>query len=108
VKALKRCQLRRHLLYGSQQDYDAMAGKPGDKPTMSCPPRRLVRMVHRLMPADSAVIGLLALMLLTDARRRPGEPPTSAAALPPHESSPPGRRRVNDAALLASVSRHLR
>ena len=23
------------LLYGSQQDYDAMAGKPGDKPAMS-------------------------------------------------------------------------
>jgi hypothetical protein len=37
-------------------------------------------MVHRLMPADSAVIGLLALMLLTDARRRPGEPPTSSSS----------------------------
>ena len=30
---------------------------------------RLVRMVHRLLPDDSEVTGLLALMLLTDARR---------------------------------------
>jgi RNA polymerase sigma factor (sigma-70 family) len=30
---------------------------------------RLARMVHRLMPDDSEVAGLLALMLLTDARR---------------------------------------
>jgi predicted RNA polymerase sigma factor len=30
---------------------------------------RLTRMVHRLLPADTEVMGLLALMLLTDARR---------------------------------------
>src|SRR4029453_18540490 len=30
---------------------------------------RLARMVHRLLPGDAEVAGLLALMLLTDARR---------------------------------------
>ena len=35
---------------------------------------RLARMVHRLLPHDSEVAGLLALMLLIDARRPARKP----------------------------------
>jgi len=48
-------------------------------PTLSQEAIRLTRWLHRLLPDDGEVAGLLALMLLTDARQpttstRPGAP----------------------------------
>jgi RNA polymerase sigma factor (sigma-70 family) len=44
-------------------------GYARERPELSTEAIRLARLVHRLRPADPEVAGLLALMLLTDARR---------------------------------------
>ena len=44
-------------------------GYARERPELSTEAIRLARMVHRLRPSDAEVAGLLALMLLTDARR---------------------------------------
>ncbi|MFF5234027.1 RNA polymerase sigma factor [Dactylosporangium sp. NPDC000521] len=59
-----------HVLYLMfNEGYAATAGPDLHRPDLAAEAIRLARLVHRLMPTDSEVAGLLALMLLTDARR---------------------------------------
>jgi RNA polymerase sigma factor (sigma-70 family) len=59
-----------HVLYLIfNEGYAATAGADLMVPELSAEAIRLTRWLHRLLPADGEVTGLLALMLLTDARR---------------------------------------
>jgi RNA polymerase sigma factor (sigma-70 family) len=59
-----------HVLYLIfNEGYAATAGPDLTAPQLSAEAIRLTRWLHRLLPADGEVTGLLALMLLTDARR---------------------------------------
>ena len=59
-----------HVLYLIfNEGYASTSGPSLQRPEMSAEAIRLARMVHRLLPEDGEVTGLLALMLLTDARR---------------------------------------
>ncbi|HET6791996.1 MAG TPA: sigma-70 family RNA polymerase sigma factor [Actinomycetota bacterium] len=51
------------------EGYAATAGPGVTRADLTTEAIRLARLLHRLMPADGEVAGLLALMLLTDARR---------------------------------------
>jgi RNA polymerase sigma factor (sigma-70 family) len=51
------------------EGYAATAGTGVTRADLTTEAIRLARLLHRLMPADGEVAGLLALMLLTDARR---------------------------------------
>ena len=64
-----------HVLYLIfNEGYAATSGPRLQRSELSAEAIRLARMVHRLLPDDAEVTGLLALMLLTDAagRRVPG------------------------------------
>ncbi|MGH2641716.1 MAG: RNA polymerase sigma factor [Actinomycetota bacterium] len=59
-----------HVLYlVFNEGYAATAGPGVTRADLTTEAIRLTRLLHRLMPADGEVAGLLALMLLTDARR---------------------------------------
>jgi RNA polymerase sigma factor (sigma-70 family) len=59
-----------HVLYLSfNEGYAASAGESLQRIDLSSEAIRLARAVYRLLPANAEVEGLLALMLLTDARR---------------------------------------
>jgi RNA polymerase sigma factor (sigma-70 family) len=59
-----------HVLYLIfNEGYASTSGPSLHRSDLSAEAIRLARMVHRLLPDDSEVTGLLALMLLTDARR---------------------------------------
>jgi RNA polymerase sigma factor (sigma-70 family) len=59
-----------HVLYlVFNEGYAATAGPGVTRADLTMEAIRLTRLLHRLMPADGEVAGLLALMLLTDARR---------------------------------------
>jgi RNA polymerase sigma factor (sigma-70 family) len=59
-----------HVLYLIfNEGYASTSGPSLQRTELSAEAIRLARMVHRLLPDDSEVMGLLALMLLTDARR---------------------------------------
>ncbi|MEV4508049.1 DUF6596 domain-containing protein [Dactylosporangium sp. NPDC049525] len=51
------------------EGYTASSGEDLHRPELTTEATRLTREVHRLLPDDGEVAGLLALMLLTDARR---------------------------------------
>ncbi|MDP9861093.1 MULTISPECIES: RNA polymerase sigma factor [Streptosporangium] len=59
-----------HVLYLIfNEGYTATDGADLTAPALSAEAIRLTRMLHRLLPDDGEAAGLLALMLLTDARR---------------------------------------
>ncbi len=59
-----------HVLYLIfNEGYASTSGPSLQRVELSAEAIRLARMVHRLLPGDGEVTGLLALMLLTDARR---------------------------------------
>ena len=59
-----------HVLYLIfTEGYAATSGPGLLRPDLSAEAIRLARILHRLLPEDGEVTGLLALMLLTDARR---------------------------------------
>jgi RNA polymerase sigma factor (sigma-70 family) len=59
-----------HVLYlVFNEGYASTSGPRLHRTELSAEAIRLARMVHRLLPDDGEVAGLLALMLLTDARR---------------------------------------
>ena len=59
-----------HVLYLIfNEGYASTSGPNLQRAELSAEAIRLARMVHRLLPDDGEVAGLLALMLLTDARR---------------------------------------
>ena len=59
-----------HVLYLIfNEGYAATSGPRLQRSELSAEAIRLVRVVHRLLPDDAELTGLLALMLLTDARR---------------------------------------
>ncbi len=59
-----------HVLYLIfTEGYAATSGPGLMRPDLSAEAVRLTRILHRLLPDDGEVTGLLALMLLTDARR---------------------------------------
>ena len=59
-----------HVLYLIfNEGYASTSGPSLHRQELSAEAIRLARMVHRLLPGDAEVTGLLALMLLTDARR---------------------------------------
>ncbi|OLF06139.1 RNA polymerase subunit sigma-24 [Actinophytocola xinjiangensis] len=51
------------------EGYTSTEGEALHRPDLTTEAIRLTRLVHRLLPGDHEVAGLLALMLLTDARR---------------------------------------
>jgi RNA polymerase sigma factor (sigma-70 family) len=59
-----------HVLYLIfNEGYTATSGRQLQRSELTSEAIRLTRVVHRLLPDDGEVAGLLALMLLTDARR---------------------------------------
>ncbi len=68
-----------HVLYlVFTEGYAATAGPNLQRGELTAEAIRLARLVHRLLPADPEVTGLLALMLLTDARRAARTAPDGA------------------------------
>jgi predicted RNA polymerase sigma factor len=59
-----------HVLYLMfNEGYTATSGPDLQRPDVAAEAIRLARLLHQLLPTDGEVAGLLALMLLTDARR---------------------------------------
>jgi RNA polymerase sigma factor (sigma-70 family) len=59
-----------HVLYLTfNEGYTASSGDDLQRPELAAEAIRITRDVHRRLPGDAEVAGLLALMLLTDARR---------------------------------------
>lgn len=60
----------RHVLYlVFNEGYVASSGPAAQRADLTAEAVRLTRLLHRLVPADGEVAGLLAVMLLTEARR---------------------------------------
>ncbi|HZB48127.1 MAG TPA: sigma-70 family RNA polymerase sigma factor, partial [Mycobacteriales bacterium] len=65
-----RLRVVRHVLYLIfNEGYATTAGPDLQRPELTAEAIRLARALHRLLPDDGETAGLLALMLLTDARR---------------------------------------
>ena len=76
----ERLRVVRHVLYlVFNEGYATSSGPAVQRADLTAEAIRLTRLLHRLLPEDGEVAGLLALMLLTDARR-PAR--TDAAGLP--------------------------
>ncbi len=67
----ERLRAVRHVLYLIfNEGYTTTVGPDLQRVELAAEAIRLTRMLHRLLPADGEITGLLALMLLTHARRR--------------------------------------
>jgi predicted RNA polymerase sigma factor len=77
-----RLRLVLHVLYLIfNEGYVSSSGRELDRSELSNEAIRLTRMVHRMLPDDSEVAGVLALMLLVDARR-PARTNTAGELIP--------------------------
>jgi predicted RNA polymerase sigma factor len=75
----RRLGVVRHVLYLLfNEGYTASAGPDLHSVDLTTEAIRLTRMLHRLLPGDTETAGLLALMLLTDARRAARTEPDGA------------------------------
>ncbi|MGH3680436.1 MAG: RNA polymerase sigma factor, partial [Natronosporangium sp.] len=90
-----------HALYLIfNEGYASTSGPDLQRPDLAAEAIRLVRVVHRLLPEDGEVTGLLALMLLTDARR-PARTGPDGALIPMAEQD---RSRWDAAAIAEGVA----
>ncbi len=90
-----------HVLYLIFTEGYASTSGPGLlRPGLSAEAIRLARLAHRLLPGDAEVAGLLALMLLTDARR-PARTGPDGELIPLAEQD---RRRWDAGAIAAGVA----
>ena len=77
-----------HVLYlVFNEGYTASSGPAAQRADLTAEAVRLTRLVHALVPGDGEVAGLLALMLLTDARR-PARTDADRAAGPAGRAGP--------------------
>ncbi|MEU1725143.1 sigma-70 family RNA polymerase sigma factor [Nonomuraea sp. NPDC005692] len=93
-----------HVLYLIfNEGYTATSGPDLQRPELTGEAIRLARLVHRLLPGDGEVAGLLALMLLTEARRaaRTG-PGGSLVPLAEQDRSSWDRRLIEEGVELVS------
>ena len=90
-----------HVLYLIfNEGYASTSGPTLARTELSTEAIRLARMVHRLLPDDTEVAGLLALMLLTDARR-PARTGPDGALIPMDEQD---RTRWNAATIAEGIA----
>jgi RNA polymerase sigma factor (sigma-70 family) len=90
-----------HVLYlVFNEGYVSTSGPHLQRAEVSTEAIRLTRMLHRLLPDDGEVAGLLALMLLTDARR-PARTALDGALVPMAEQD---RSRWNAASIAEGVA----
>jgi len=90
-----------HVLYLIfTEGYAATSGPSLHRVELSSEAIRLARIMHRLLPDDSEVTGLLALMLLTDARR-PARTGPGGELIPMAEQD---RRTWNSAAITEGIA----
>ncbi len=90
-----------HVLYLIfNEGYASTSGPQLQRPELTAEAIRLARMVHRQLPADGEVTGLLALMLLTDARR----PARTGPAGEPIPMAEQDRRQWNAAFIAEGVA----
>jgi RNA polymerase sigma factor (sigma-70 family) len=90
-----------HVLYLIfNEGYTATSGATLQRIELSAEAIRLARMAHRLLPENGEVAGLLALMLLTDARR-PARTGPDGAAIPLAEQD---RSRWNQDAIAEGIA----
>ena len=82
------------------EGYTATSGPHLHRPDLTGEAIRLARVVHRLLPEDGEVAGLLALMLLTDARR-PARTRPDGSLIPLEEQD---RTRWDQAAIKEGVA----
>ena len=72
-----------HVLYLLfNEGYATSSGDALQRADLTAEAIRVTRQVHALLPAEDEIAGLLALMLLTDARPRPLAAPTTAGSSP--------------------------
>ncbi|MHA6785234.1 RNA polymerase sigma factor [Pseudonocardia saturnea] len=98
-----------HVLYlVFNEGYAATTGPHLQREELTAEAIRLARVVHRLLPDDTEVAGLLALMLLTDARR-PARTAPDGALVPMAEQDrsrwDPGRIAEGVALITAALPR---
>jgi RNA polymerase sigma factor (sigma-70 family) len=95
-----------HVLYLMfNEGYLATAGPDLQRPDLTREAVRLARDVHRLVPDDGEVAGLLALMLLTDARRPARTGPDGAlVALADQDRSRWDRAAIAESVALISTT----
>jgi RNA polymerase sigma factor (sigma-70 family) len=96
-----RLQVVRQVLYlVFNEGYTTSAGPDLQRADLTAEAIRLTRMLHRLLPGDGETAGLLALMLLTDARR-PARTDEHGALVPLDEQD---RGRWNSAFIAEGVA----
>ncbi|WP_327411759.1 RNA polymerase sigma factor [Streptomyces sp. NBC_01233] len=93
-----------HVLYlVFNEGYTATSGRDLQRADLAAEAVRLTRAVHALLPADGEVAGLLALMLLTDARRAARtEPDGSLVPLAEQDRSRWDRAAITEGVALVS------
>ena len=101
--SLDRLDVVLHVLYLLfNEGYTATSGDALARVELSREAIRLVRMLRRLLPDDGEVAGLLALMLLTDARRPARVGPAGLVPLADQDRSLWDRDAIAEGATLAS------